>query len=352
MYKVKDAKNINPKLFPKPDYSHIGNGGVKVSDPIWIPFDQIKIIDPTTDNTDNEVSGGNRGRMNPIPSPSRRKRIFNSFAPGVLTSEYLPAVIKRNVDSSEPLQYELLYGIGRTLTFKDDLRANGYWYNLITATDTDLEWVCLNENEELEKTPSKEEDVVQSIARMLRNRTIKNDQYVIDKEIRKNLPFRRSESRARIVEKACATAGVPIRYVTYSDGSAYTWITDHSSVEYCIGGTLDPLCDMYGFLVKEGRVKDFFHKAIIRKYETGKSSYGIFHYDLPSEKSNFNDKAYKQFNYVEYCHNAYSKLGMDTRSFIHVKGSLPQDRKVNKNWKVLVKWPTRSLIAEALDVAA
>ena len=90
----------------------------------------------------------------------------------------------------------------------------------------------------------------------------------------------------------------------------------------------------------------------MHKAQTGKSSYGIFHYELPSEKSSFAHKIQSQHNYVESVHDAYTKLGMDTRSFIHIEGSLPQDRTHHKNWKVLASWPTRTALAKALKIAA
>ena len=150
LYLVKDAKNIDKNLFPKPDYSFIGKGDVKVSDPIWIPFNQLFVPED-----------GQRGRVETQPLSDRITRIKNSFAPGIRTTEFLPAVIKRDVDSSEPLQYELLYGVGRTWAFEHDMGADGYWYNVIDTNETNLEWVCLCENEDLEKTSNKENDVVE-----------------------------------------------------------------------------------------------------------------------------------------------------------------------------------------------
>ena len=187
LIQVKDAKRINPKLFPKPDFSHIGKGNVTVSDPIFIPFEQILVPDD-----------GQRGRVEDQPSADRITRIKHSFAPGVRTTEFLPAVIERNVDSDEPVKYELLYGVGRTWTFEYEMGAKGYWYNKIeNATDSDLEWVCLTENEELEKTPNKELDVINSISRMIKRGDIKPTEKAIDEAIRHNLPFRRAESRGR-----------------------------------------------------------------------------------------------------------------------------------------------------------
>ena len=341
LIQVKDAKRINPKLFPKPDFSHIGKGNVTVSDPIFIPFEQILVPDD-----------GQRGRVEDQPTGDRITRIKHSFAPGVRTTEFLPAVIERNVDSDEPVKYELLYGVGRTWTFAHDMGAKGYWYNKIeNATDSDLEWVCLTENEELEKTPNKEYDVIQSISKMIKKGDIKPTEKAIDDGIRHNLPFRRAESRGRIIKAVCGQVGIRLRHVTYTDGTAKEWVRRHSTIEYVIGGKWDPRKKMYGYFVKEGRVKDFFHKAIMQKAETGKSSYGIFHYDLPGEGSSFAHKTQKQYDYVERMHDNYTKLGMDTRSFIHIEGSIPQDHEKH-NWKVLVSWPTATLIAKALKLAA
>jgi hypothetical protein len=338
---VKDAKNIDPKLFPKPDYSHIGSGNVVVGDPIFIPFNQILITDK-----------GNRARRNePIPSSERITRIKNSFAPGVHVSEFLPAVVKRNVDSSEPLQWELLYGVGRTWTFMTEMGVSGYWFNPISATDTDLEWVCLNENEELEKTPNKEKDVVQSLIRMVQNKAIPSSQKKIDEAIRKNLPYRRSDSRNRIVAQVCEGAGVPRLYYTYTEGTAQRWINEHSAVEWVIGGRWDVKAQAYGHLVKAGTVQHFFHKAIMKYAETGKPSYAILHYELPTENSTFSMKQQAQYEIVERYHNAYTKLGMNTRSFLTIKGAMPQDNQKH-NWKYLVPWPTASAIDKMLKIAA
>ena len=338
---VKDAKSIDPKLFPKPDYSHVGSGNVVVGDPIFIPFNQILI-------TDN----GNRGRTyDPIPTSDRITRIKNSFAPGVHTSEMLPAVIKRNVDPSEPLQWELLYGVGRTWTFQFEMGVKGYWFNPISATDTDLEWVCLNENEELEKTPNKEKDVVQSVTRMVQKGAIPSSQKKIDEAIRKNLPYRRSESRNRIVAAVCEGAGVPRLHYTYTEGTAWKWIRENSAIEWVIGGKWDAKAQAYGHLVKAGTVQHFFHKAIMKYAETGKPSYAIMHYELPSESSTFSMKHQAQYDVVERYHDAYTKLGMDTRSFLTIKGAMPQDSQKHK-WKYLVPWPTSSAIIRELKIAA
>tara|TARA_Y100000593_G_C4260330_1_gene311841 strand:- start:44 stop:1072 length:1029 start_codon:yes stop_codon:yes gene_type:complete len=338
---VKDAKSIDPTLFPKPNYSHIGNGNIIVEDPIFIPFDQILIPEK-----------GNRARKTePIPTSERITRIKNSFAPGVHTSEFLPAVIRRNVDPSEPLQYELLYGIGRTWTFQTEMGVEGYWFNVISASDTDLEWVCLNENEELEKSPNREKDVVESIIRMVKNGGVPSTQKKIDEAIRKNLPYRRSESRNRIVAEVCEGASVPRLYYTYTEGTAWKWIKDNSAIEWVIGGKWDAKVQAYGHLVKAGTVQHFFHKAIMKYAETGKPSYAIMHYELPTENSTFSMKHQAQYDVVERYHDAYSKLGMNTRSFMSIKGAMPQDSE-NHAWKYLVPWPKASAIARALKLAA
>ena len=71
--------------------------------------------------------------------------------------------------------------------------------------------------------------------------------------------------------------------------------------------------------------------------EEGKKSYCLVHYDLPSENSTFKQKHEHQWNVIERYHDAYKKLGMDTRSFLDFEGALPQDRDKHK-WKYLVKW--------------
>ena len=338
---VKNAKSINPTLFPKPNYDHIGSGNIVIEDPIFILFNQILIPEE-----------GNRARKTePIPTSERITRIKNSFAPGVHTSEFLPAVIRRNVDPSEPLQYELLYGIGRTWTFMTEMGVKGYWFNPISATDTDLEWVCLNENEELEKTPNKEKDVVQSVTRMVQNGAIPASQKKIDEAIRKNLPYRRTESRNRIVAAVCEGAGVPQLHYTYTEGTAWKWIREHSAIEWVIGGKWDAKAQAYGHLVKAGTVQHFFHKAIMKYAETGKPSYAIMHYELPSESSTFSMKHQAQYVVVEKYHDAYTKLGMDTRSFMTIKGAMPLDKEKH-NWKYLVPWPKTTTIVKALKLAA
>ncbi len=321
---VKDAQSIHPEEFPKPDYSFINDGTVKVSDPIWIPFDQILI------NID-----GNRGRLESIPSSDRIIDLQNSFAPGIKVSEFLPAVTERNVDSSSSKPFELLYGIGRIWMFRDEMGCSGYWFNSIEGTEEDLEWVCANENQPLSKTDAKEKDVVKQVCRMIKNGDIPKDQKKIEEKIRKNLPFRKKVSRERIVRNVHEAADVPIMYVTYTGGTARRWILDHSKEEYVVGGKYDKERDMYGFLVKEGRIWNFFHRGIMIYYEHQKHSYGLMHYDLPSEGSTFMDKRIKQNSVINKMHDAYTKLGMDTRKFLHILGGMPQERHVD-NWKVLV----------------
>ena len=327
LVKVKDAKSIDPRLFPKPNYSHIGKGTVKVSDPIFILFNQILI-------TDN----GNIGRpTEQLPSSERMTRLKNSFAPGVKTGEFLPAVIKRNVDPSEPFQYQLLYGVGRQFTFDLEMNAIGYWFNVIEATETDLYWVCLNENEELEKTPNKEVDVIRVVTEMVKNGVIKPNQRSIEKAIRVNLPYRAKQSRDRIIAAVCEGTNVPVLNVTYTEGTAKRWIEQHSAIEWVIGGKWDYNRKKFGFCSKAGAIQHVFHKAIMLYAEEGKKSYCLVHYDLPSENSTFKQKHEHQWNVIERYHDAYKKLGMDTRSFLDFEGALPQDRDKHK-WKYLVKW--------------
>ena len=325
LVKVKDAKSIDPQFFPTPDYSHIGKGNIKVSRPVFIPFDRILIEK-------------NRGRHTDVePGGQRMTRLKYSFAPGIKTSEFLPAVFKRNVDSSEQLQYELLYGYGRIFTFCDEFGATGYWFNVIEANDTDLEWICLNENETLEKLPNKEIDVTQTVTRLVQKGSIKANQRAIEKAIRLNLPYRAKQSRDRIVAAVCKNANVALPHVTYTDGTVKRWIEDSSAIEYVIGGKYDYNQKKFGFCSKANAVQHVFHKAAMIYAKTGKKSYCLVHYDLPTENSTFQQKHENLWNVIEEYHNNYTKLGMDTRSFLTFEGAIPQDRE-NHNWKYLVRW--------------
>jgi len=326
---VHDAKeSIDPSTLPTPDFSHISNK-ITIKEPIWIPFSMIVVkTDETTESKSN-----NRGRANNT-TMARVDELKTSFGMGVDTSQDVPAVTPIYTDGE--MQYELVYGFGRYEALREMLGENGGWFfNEIVAPYSALEWICLYENEELPKTPNKEEDVVQSVTRLIQRKEIKNTQKAISDAIASNLPFRKKQSRDSIVLKVMERANTPQKYVYYSQTKAFEWKKNHSKDEFIeFGGGYDELRDKYGFLVKEGSLHRFFHNAVKKYALTGKNSYAVLHVGEPTENSDIPTKRANQVIEFQTLKKHYETCGMKTH-FLSILGALPQEVGID-NWKELI----------------
>ena len=215
------------------------------------------------------------------------------------------------------------------------MNTGGWWFNTILAGEAAREWICLSENEELPKTSNSEQDVVQSVTRLVKRGAVKNTQQGIKDAIKSNLPFRKKESRDRITAKISQNCDTPQKYIYYTEAKARKWKEDHCKDEFLeFGGVRDELRDEYGFICKEGTLYRFVHRAVKTYASTGKKSYAVLHMQEPTEKSDIPSKRAGQVEEFENLKSHYEKCGMKT-DFMYLLGALPQEVGID-NLKELV----------------
>ena len=122
--------------------------------------------------------------------------------------------IKMSSDKTQQSKDVVLYGFGRTWSLFE-MGTGGWFFNEILAGEAAREWICLSENEELPKTSNSEQDVVQSVTRLVKRGEVKNTQQGIKDAIKSNLPFRKRESRDRITAKIMQNCDTPQKYIYY-----------------------------------------------------------------------------------------------------------------------------------------
>jgi len=247
------------KLFPKPDYSHI-SPNIKVSDAIWIDFDDIYI--------DDEI--GNIARSDG-QDPSHIEDLKSSFSAGVIVNEELGAV-KRQPEGS-PKPWVLKYGFGRTLS-QIELGVKGWAFNPIDGTDTEIEDVQSYENEpKAPKNNNKEPDIIRIKSLQVKEGRLSNNEDDIYANLKKTYPRRKKESIARIASGVMEENNTPVKYAYYTDAKIKLWRKNHYSGYFAIGGDWDMDEQAHGFTSKIGGLYRTFHRARSNYSQTGFVSY-------------------------------------------------------------------------------
>lgn len=253
---------LNPKTdLPKPDYSHI-SPEVKVSDAIKIKFNKIYIED--------DRDGGNAAREHG-QDPGHISNLVESFADGVDTTQPVGAV--KVQDNGSPKKYKLVYGFGRSLA-QIELGLDGWFFNVIEGSDTQIENVQSFENEDpLPKATNKERDIIQIKVKQVREGRLADDENVIDADIKRIYYRRKKPSRDRIVSAICKATGTTIRYSYYTNAKISLWRDNHASEWFAIDGNLHDEKGEYGFTSKIGGLYRTWHRAIKKYSDDGKTSY-------------------------------------------------------------------------------
>ena len=162
-----------------------------------------------------------------------------------------------------------------------------------------------------------------------------NNEDSIRKEIKRICPYRKKESRDRIIQMVFHDANTPQKFSFYSPAKATNWIDTHSSQEYNLG-TFDDRRDMFGYLVKEGYQYRFVMNAIRNYAKTGKKSYCVVHVGSPTGKSTI---GMKRQQFIEELNEITENFLIVSNKGIvawEIMGFLPQIREI-ESWKNLIE---------------
>jgi hypothetical protein len=308
----------NLSKIPLPDWSHLN---VKTKGTIVIPFDQIYIDDITGNQTKVETHTG-----------EEIEALRLSFAGGVDLKEFPPAIVYRGDNYDKP--YRLVYGYGRVEAIQVNKQTSWY-FTLLEGGEDELEDVQAAENEVLPKRINKEIDMIKFLCDKVRQGKIPNTEQGIRDKFKKIYTNRANGVCGRVVQQVMENLNTPQPYYIYpSTARVKQWLDNHSSKLYEIGGELDYNRDMYGVLCKEGYQYRAVLAAIKRYAETGKFTYIIGHFTVPTSKATLEVKRKQFVNELNDILKSLQSCGL-TVFPLKLLGFLPQDRE-NENLKVLV----------------
>lgn len=309
--------------FPTPDYSHI-SPTITVSEPIRIHFSDI-FIDEILKNI-ARADGTDDAHI---------ADLVQSFSKGTNTNCELPAVIDRG--EGAPKRYELLYGYGRVLALQELSGIDGWWFNVITASQTELEDVQLDENETKEpKQYNKEMDITQVKIKQIREGRIEKNEDAVEENLRKIFPRRKTESINRLVQAICGATGIKVRIAYYGTESKIKhWLHNHAHTTYALGGKWDAIRQQYGYNAKIGGIYRTFGRALQKYADTKFTSYVVAHCDKVSKGNDLNVQREKIIeSYVTLRANHAIVYGADVK-FLTLLGFYPQE--VDKdNWSDII----------------
>mgnify|MGYP000701432451 FL=1 len=181
------AKNIDPTIIPKPDYSNVSKS-VKVGNPKWIEFTNLYINDEGG-NVARDADGGNQSHITELET---------SFKNGILTNEEVGAVKDRGPGFQK--RYELKYSYHRTDALLN-LNQKGHWYYIIEATDNEWLDICSVENEpKAPKLANKEAEIIKIQAEQIERGILSKNENAIRKRLKQLYPTRPKVSLDRIAQ--------------------------------------------------------------------------------------------------------------------------------------------------------
>jgi len=249
------------KRFPKPNYSHISTD-IKVHDAIWIPFDDIYINDEEGNIARADGTAEDRSH---VPD------LKNSFAAGVILNEELGAVAPQPKGSPTP--WKLKYGFGRTYA-QMELGVNGWAFNILEGTQTEIEDVQSFENEpKAPKVINKERDIIRLKSKQVKEGRISNNEDDIYANLKKTYPRRKKPSLDRIAAGIFEENDTPVKFAYYTDAKIKLWRKDHCAEWFEIGGKWDQTLQSYGYTTIIGGLYRTFHRARQNYSEGGFVSY-------------------------------------------------------------------------------
>ena len=316
------------KLFPKPNYSHI-SPNIKVGDAIWIDFDDIYI--------DDEL--GNIARSDG-QSPNHIEDLKYSFSAGVIVNEELGAV-KRQPEGS-PKPWVLKYGFGRTFS-QMELGVNGWAFNPIDGTDTEIEDVQSFENEpKAPKSINQEKDIIRIKSKQVKEGRLSNNEDDIYANLKKTYPRRKKESIARIAAGIFEENNTPVKYAYYTDAKIKLWRKNHCADWFEIVGDWDSKKQAFGFTSKIGGLMRTFHRARVKYAEGGFVSYVNTFTGSVSKGSTLDDQRVSIVNeYIRLRVVDALVYGVNIK-FLTLNGFFPQAHGIDK-WSKFIEIDQDSL---------
>lgn len=256
-------------------------------------------------------------------TPEEIQALRLSFAEGVSTSEFPPAVIYRGKEYAKP--WKLVYGYGRSEALRE-LQTKEWVFTHLEGNDDSIEDVQASENEGLPKRLNHEVDMRKFLINKVTSGKIDRTESAIRAKFRKVYPNRKKEVENRVVPQVMEELGVPQPYIIYtSTAKVDDWLDSHSKEDYCTGGEFDDKRDMFGVVMKEAYQYRAVLNAIDRYVETGKKTYVIYHCGAPTKTATLQKKREGVIAEFERIKNNLLTLGLKEWPIV-IMGGLPQDK--------------------------
>ena len=310
--------SFNPENIPLPDWTHLDVKSVRTEKISW---DQIHI---------NDIEE-NTGKVEPH-SAEEIENLRLSFAEGVVTSEYPPAVVYRGPSYAEP--WALQYGFGRSEALRL-LQTTAWYFTVLEGTQDALQDVQAAENEGLPKRLNQEVDMRKFLIQKVNSGMIERNEKAIRAKFRKVYSNRKKEVENRIVPQVMEALGIEASYILYTSmPKVQDWLKNHSRNNYVVNGELDETRNMYGVLMKEGYQYRTMWNAVKTYTDTGRKTYVIFHCGAPTKNSSLYDKRRQVIEGFEDIRRRLTQMGVKVWPIVYM-GALPQDKQ-NDDMKELV----------------
>ena len=257
---LSEVQTINPKIFPKPNYSNV-SPNIKVPEPIFIKFSDLYMCDT-----------GNAGRADDDDlDPTHIADLQTSFGVGIRTNEEVGAVKDRGENS--PVRYELKYSFHRTDALMG-MGQEGHWYYPIEATDTEWDDICSIENEpQPPKKSNQERSIIATQVKQIKAGHLVKNPDVVKKRLLELYPTRPKASRDRIAQGIFELTDIKEKFCYWTDAKIKRWRENNYSGYFAMGGDWDRRAQMYGYTTKIGGLYRTFHRAEAKYAETGFTSY-------------------------------------------------------------------------------
>ena len=311
------------KVFPKPDYSHISDN-IKVSGAKWISFDDIFI----DDDANNSVWADGQ-------DPAHVENLKNSFATGILINEELPAVVRQPLGST--VTYKLLYGFGRCLALNGELNIDGWAFNEITGTQTDLENIQSFENEpKAPKRTNQEKDIIRLVSKQVREGRLSNNEDDIMSHLKKVYPRRGKPSLERVAAGVFEDNNTTVKYAYYTQGKIKLWRKNHCSDWFEIDGNWDSKKQEHGFTTKVGGLYRTFYRSTMKYALDGTTSYVSTFTGTVSKGSTLEQQRTNIIDEYINLRVNYALVYGTNPCFLRLNGHFPQSWGKD-NWKKFVK---------------
>ena len=221
------------------------------------------------------------------------QNLMNSFKTKISTKEYIPIVSKLEktiVAGDKVYQYYLEDGFHRKDAF-EIMGVNAYFFDIVEFTGDEKQQklaratLRLMMNAPPPKAPNKNEDIINTVKKLVDDGCIKNTTKDIKKYITETVGQSMGTTRiSNIVEGVVARTGVNDPYITWTTPKIKNTVPqDYNITTY---GNLDIHKNKYGFTIRRTYEKDFVHNAIASYGESLKEVYAVGHIGNPSSDEN------------------------------------------------------------------